>query len=106
MLPDEENRALSTPGMMKECLEGIIFPRRSKKEILRRCPCWEVGRRYSTMHSVSRLLFLVFSDTCLDQSLDNPKESIKATVHLNPLVYKQIWVSLRRNLHAVMQAVY
>lgn len=42
MLPDEENRILSVAGMMKQWLEGIIFPRRAKKEIFSHCPRWEV----------------------------------------------------------------
>ena len=90
----------------KSVLKVLYFPEGPRRKFSITVPAGKFGRRYSTMHSVSTLLFLVFSDTCLDQSLDNPKESIKAIVHLNPLVHRQIWVSLRRNLHAVMQAVY
>ena len=50
MLPDEENRTLSIAGMMKEWLEGIIFPRRAKKEIFSHCSCWEV--REMLQHNV------------------------------------------------------
>jgi hypothetical protein len=50
MLPDEENRTLSIAGMMKERLEGIIFPRRAKKEIFSHCSCWEV--REMLQHNV------------------------------------------------------
>lgn len=41
-IPDLKDRALSIAGMTKEWLEGIVFPKRARREIFSHCSCWEV----------------------------------------------------------------
>lgn len=40
--PRFQEQAMSIAGMTKEWLEGILFPRKARREIFSHCCCWEV----------------------------------------------------------------